>query len=151
MARPILVLNGPNLNMLGKREPALYGTGTLADIEAACAAKGRDLGVPVDFRQTNSEGTLIDWVQGAAETAVGIVINAGAYTHTSIALHDALRATALPVIEVHLSNVFARETFRHHSFISPIAKGVIVGLGPQGYTMAIEALHKLVDAQKAQK
>jgi 3-dehydroquinate dehydratase II len=151
MSRPILVLNGPNLNMLGKREPALYGTGTLADIEAACVAKGRDLGVSVDFRQTNSEGTLIDWVQGAAETAVGIVINAGAYTHTSIALHDALRAAALPVIEVHLSNVFARETFRHHSFISPVAKGVIVGLGPQGYTLAIEALYKLVDASKAQK
>jgi 3-dehydroquinate dehydratase-2 len=151
MARPILVLNGPNLNMLGKREPALYGAGTLADIESACAAKGRELGVPIDFRQTNHEGELLDWVQGAADTAVGIVINAGAYTHTSIALHDALRAAALPVIEVHLSNIYARETFRHHSFISPVAKGVIAGLGPQGYTMAIEALYKLVGAQQAPK
>ena len=149
MARAILVLNGPNLNMLGKREPALYGTGTLADIEAACIAKGKQLGVAVDFRQTNSEGTLIDWVQGAADTASGIVINAGAYTHTSIALHDALRGAALPVIEVHLSNIFAREPFRHHSFVSPVARGVIAGLGPQGYTIAIEALHNMVGTTPA--
>jgi 3-dehydroquinate dehydratase-2 len=137
MARTILVINGPNLNMLGKREPSLYGTGTLADIESACHAKGKQLGVAIDFRQSNTEGTLVDWIQAAAETASGMVVNAGAYTHTSIAIHDALRASALPVIEVHLSNIFAREPFRHHSFVSPVAKGVIAGLGPQGYTMAI--------------
>ncbi len=151
MARPILVINGPNLNMLGTREPALYGAGTLADIEAACVAKGAQLGVVIDFRQSNTEGTLVDWIQAAAATAGGIVINAGAYTHTSVALHDALRASALPVIEVHLSNVYAREAFRHHSFISPVAKGIIVGLGPQGYTMAIEALYNLIGAPAAPK
>jgi 3-dehydroquinate dehydratase-2 len=147
MARAILILNGPNLNMLGKREPALYGAGTLADIEAACAEKGRQLGLGVDFRQSNTEGTLVDWIQAAAGKFAGIVINAGAYTHTSVAIHDALRATALPVIEVHLSNVYAREAFRHHSYISPVAKGIIVGLGPQGYTMAIDALYNLTNAE----
>ena len=141
MAIPILVLNGPNLNLLGKREPGLYGTGTLADIEAACAAKGKTLGLRIDFRQTNVEGVLVEWIQQAPDSAEGIVLNAGAYTHTSIAIHDALRAAGLPVIEVHLSNVFARERFRHHSFVSPVAKGIIVGLGPIGYTLALEALH----------
>jgi len=141
MAIPILVLNGPNLNLLGKREPGLYGTGTLADIEAACAAKGKALGLRIDFRQTNVEGVLVEWIQQAPDSAEGIVLNAGAYTHTSIAIHDALRAAGLPVIEVHLSNVFARERFRHHSFVSPVAKGVIAGLGPLGYTLALEALH----------
>ncbi len=140
MATSILVLNGPNLNLLGKREPGLYGAGTLADIEAACAAKGKELGFRIDFRQTNIEGVLVEWIQQAPESAAGIVLNAGAYTHTSIAIHDALRAAALPVIEVHLSNVFARERFRHHSFVSPVAKGIIVGLGPIGYTLALEAL-----------
>jgi len=151
MARPILVINGPNLNMLGTREPALYGAGTLADIEAACVAKGTQLGVTIDFRQSNTEGTLVDWIQAAPGKAAGIVINAGAYTHTSVALHDALRASALPAIEVHLSNVYAREAFRHHSFISPVAKGIIIGLGPQGYTMAIEALYNLIGASAAPK
>jgi 3-dehydroquinate dehydratase-2 len=141
MAIPILVLNGPNLNLLGKREPGLYGTGTLADIEAVCTAKGKALGLRIDFRQTNVEGVLVEWIQQAPDSAEGIVLNAGAYTHTSIAIHDALRATGLPVIEVHLSNVFARERFRHHSFVSPVAKGIIVGLGPLGYTLALEALH----------
>jgi len=151
MARAILILNGPNLNMLGKREPALYGAGTLADIEMACVEKGKQLGLDIDFRQSNTEGTLVDWIQAAAGTFAGIVINAGAYTHTSVALHDALRAAALPVIEVHLSNVYAREAFRHHSYISPVAKGIIVGLGPQGYTMAIDALYTLLNAEASRK
>lgn len=151
MARAILILNGPNLNMLGQREPALYGAGTLADIEAACMEKGKQLGIGIDFRQSNTEGTLVDWIQAATGTFAGIVINAGAYTHTSVAIHDALRAAALPVIEVHLSNVYVREAFRHHSYISPVAKGIIVGLGPQGYTMAIDALYTLINAEASRK
>ncbi len=151
MATSILVLNGPNLNLLGKREPTLYGTGTLSDIEAACAAKAKELGLRIDFRQTNIEGVLVQWIQEAPESAAGIVLNAGAYTHTSIAIHDALRAAGLPVIEVHLSNVFARERFRHHSFVSPVAKGVIVGLGPLGYTLALDALHADLRTEPAKK
>jgi 3-dehydroquinate dehydratase-2 len=145
MAIPVFVLNGPNLNLLGKREPGLYGTGTLADIEKACRAHGKTLGLAVEFRQTNIEGELVGWIQEAADKARGIVINPGAYTHTSVALHDAIRGTGLPVIEVHLTNIFAREPFRHHSYVSPVAKGVICGLGPQGYTLALEALHGLLD------
>ncbi len=148
MATTIFILNGPNLNLLGKREPGLYGTGTLADIEKACIAHGRTLGVKVDFRQTNIEGVLVDWIQEAADEAEGIVINPGAYTHTSVAIHDAIRGTGLPVIEVHLSNIFAREPFRHHSYVSPVAKGVICGLGPKGYTLALEALQGLVTEKK---
>src|SRR5664279_1486014 len=144
MATPIFILNGPNLNLLGKREPALYGTGTLADIEKLCVARGKELGLAVDFRQDNREGVLVDWIQEAGDKAKDIVLNAGAYTHTSVAIHDAIRGTGLPVIEVHLSNIFARERFRHHSFVSPVAKGVICGLGPQGYTLALEALHSLI-------
>jgi 3-dehydroquinate dehydratase-2 len=144
MAIPVFVLNGPNLNMLGKREPAIYGAGTLADIEAACLETGKRVGLKVDFRQSNIEGTLVDWIQEAGDKAKGIVLNAGAYTHTSIAIHDALRASGLPVIEVHLSNIFAREPFRHHSYVSPVAKAVICGLGPRGYTLALEALQPLV-------
>jgi 3-dehydroquinate dehydratase-2 len=149
MAQTFLILNGPNLNMLGTREPALYGVETLADIEAACTAKGKALGIAIDFRQSNGEGELIDWIQSAPGRVAGIIINAGAYTHTSVAMHDALRAAALPVIEVHLSNVYAREAFRHHSYISPVARGIIVGFGPQGYTMAVEALYNLVGAGQA--
>jgi len=148
MAIPVFVLNGPNLNLLGKREPGLYGTGTLADIEKACRARGKELGLVVDFRQTNIEGVLVDWIQEAADKAKGIVINPGAYTHTSVALHDAIRGTGLPVIEVHLSNIFAREPFRHHSYVSPVAKGVICGLGAKGYTLALEALQALTAAEK---
>jgi 3-dehydroquinate dehydratase-2 len=144
MAIPVFVLNGPNLNLLGKREPAVYGTGTLADIEAACRKTGEQIGMAVDFRQSNVEGVLVDWIQEAGEKAKGLVLNAGAYTHTSIAIHDALRASGLPVIEVHLSNIFAREPFRHHSFVSPVAKAVICGLGPHGYTLALEALQPLI-------
>lgn len=140
MLRPIFVLNGPNLNMLGKREPAIYGTATLADVRGLVEAHANGRGVQVDFRQTNHEGELVGWVQEARDAASGIVVNAGAYTHTSIALLDALTAAERPVVEVHLSNVFARESFRHHSFVSAAALGVICGFGPKGYTMAIDAL-----------
>src|SRR5581483_3385974 len=118
MAATVFVLNGPNLNLLGKREPAIYGTRTLADIEADCVAAGKRLGCKVDFRQTNLEGELVGWVQEAGDKAVAAVLNAGAYTHTSIALHDAIRGSGIPFVEVHLSNIFARESFRHHSMIS---------------------------------
>src|SRR5262245_30938448 len=138
MAIPVLVLNGPNLNMLGKREPGIYGGKTLAEIEGECFAAGKRLGLEVDFRQGNHEGILVDWIQQAP--AGGIVLNPGAYGHTSIALHDAIRAAGVPVIEVHLSNIYQREPFRHHSMISPVAVGVICGLGPQGYVLALEAL-----------
>lgn len=140
MPTTVLILNGPNLNLLGRREPAVYGRQTLDDIAAACRARGQALGVRVDFRQTNHEGELVEWIQQAHADVRGIVINAAAYTHTSVAIPDALRAVGLPVIEVHLSNVHARESFRHHSFISPIATGVIVGLGAEGYLLALEAL-----------
>ncbi len=140
----ILILNGPNLNLLGVREPQTYGRETLADIEEACLETAAELGLTVEFRQSNHEGQLIDWIQEARETADGIVINAGALTHTSIAVHDALIAAELPVIEVHLSNIYKRETFRHHSFVSPVANGVIAGLGPHGYELALEAMARLL-------
>jgi 3-dehydroquinate dehydratase II len=140
MAR-IFVLNGPNLNMLGKREPSIYGGLDLAGIERLVRDKATSLGAEIEFRQTNHEGDLVDWIHEADESdALGIVLNPGAYTHTSIALHDAIRAISLPVIEVHLSNVFAREAFRHHSWVSPVAKGVICGFGPKAYVLALEAL-----------
>ncbi|MBM3516629.1 MAG: type II 3-dehydroquinate dehydratase [Alphaproteobacteria bacterium] len=140
MAATILVLNGPNLNLLGEREPEIYGRETLRDIEAALQARAAELGVAIAVRQSNHEGELVDWIQEARGTASGIILNAGAYTHTSLAIADALRLCSLPVIEVHLSNVFRREPFRHRSFISPIARGVICGLGARGYLFALEAL-----------
>lgn len=139
MSAIILVLNGPNLNLLGTREPSIYGAETLADVEAKLTALGRDRGVGVDFRQSNHEGELVTWIQQARDQAAAIIINAGAYTHTSVAIHDALRAAALPVWEVHISNVYRRETFRHHSYISGIAEGVIAGFGTQGYVAALDA------------
>ncbi|MGD9739065.1 MAG: type II 3-dehydroquinate dehydratase [Bauldia sp.] len=145
MPDTILILNGPNLNLLGKRQPEVYGTGTLADIERQCREAADRLKLAVDFRQSNTEGALVDWIQEAGGGAArGIVINPGAYTHTSVAIRDAILAAALPAIEVHLSNIFARETFRHHSYISPVAAGVICGLGPAGYVLAVEALAKLL-------
>lgn len=143
MAPTLFVLNGPNLNALGKREPGIYGGHTLADIEALCRAEGEKLGFSIDFRQTNHEGVLVDWIHEAGDTAAGIAINAGAYTHTSIALHDAIRAIRIPVVELHLSNVHAREEFRHKSMIAPAVKGVICGFGEHSYLLALQALKSL--------
>lgn len=140
MSNTILILNGPNLNLLGTREPEIYGETTLADIEASCHAHGAQVGVSVDFRQSNLEGELVTWVQEVKNTAIGIIINAAAYTHTSVALHDALKAAGLPVVELHLSNVYKRESFRHKSFISSVADGVMCGFGAHGYVLAIDAV-----------
>ena len=137
----ILVINGPNLNALGLREPKLYGTETLADIEALCVEAGKSLGLEVECFQSNSEGALIDRIQAARDEVSGIVINAGAYTHTSVALLDALLSVGLPTIEIHLTNVYQREEFRHTSFISKAALGVIVGLGSHGYVLGLQALN----------
>lgn len=139
-AKPIYVLNGPNLNLLGTREPDIYGATTLEDIEALCRAEAEALGMTIDFRQSNQEGELVDWVQEAGSKGAGLIINAAAYTHTSVAIGDATAAIDVPVIEVHLSNIFAREEFRHHSYISAAAKGVICGFGALGYKMALNAL-----------
>ncbi|MBM3531926.1 MAG: type II 3-dehydroquinate dehydratase [Alphaproteobacteria bacterium] len=150
MARPvptapkILILNGPNLNMLGVREPAVYGKGTLADVEKLCRTTAKALGLAVDFRQSNLEGELVTWIQQARGKMAGIVINAGAYTHTSVALLDALSLAELPVIEIHLSNIYKREAFRHKSYISPVARGVLCGFGAHGYALALEGLARMV-------
>ena len=149
MPDTVFVLNGPNLNLLGLREPAVYGSTTLADVEQEAKVAGTRLGLTVDFRQSNHEGVLVDWIHEARTEAAGIVINPGAYTHTSIALHDAIKAVDLPVIEVHISNVFARESFRHHSYVSPVAVGVMCGFGTHGYVLALEALAKIVATRNA--
>ena len=140
----ILVLNGPNLNLLGVREPSIYGRETLADIEEACLERAVDLGLSVEFRQSNHEGQLIDWIQEARESADGIILNAAALTHTSVALLDALRTAELPVVEVHLSNIYRREPFRHPSYVSAAATGIICGFGPHGYVLALEAMAQLL-------
>lgn len=140
----ILVLNGPNLNLLGTREPEVYGRTTLEDIENDCREHGKRIGLEIDFRQSNHEGDLVDWIQSAREGVSGIVINAGAYTHTSVAIHDALRAVGIPAIEVHLSNIHAREDFRKHSYLSPVCRGMICGLGAKGYILALDALCEIV-------
>ncbi|KEQ06787.1 type II 3-dehydroquinate dehydratase [Pseudorhizobium pelagicum] len=145
MSKTVFVLNGPNLNMLGKREPGIYGGKTLKDIENDCVTAGSSHGFAIDFRQSNHEGMLVDWLHEADEKAVGVAINAGAYTHTSVALHDAIRAISVPVIEVHISNVHAREAFRHHSMIAPACKGVICGFGPTSYILALHALKNITD------
>ncbi len=144
----VLILNGPNLNLLGTRKPEVYGTTTLADVEKLCTDAAAELGLDVDFKQSNHEGQLIDWIHetGAAVKAgdsIGAVFNPGAFTHTSVALHDAIEGASLPVIECHISNVHKREEFRHHSFISPVAQGIIVGFGVHGYVLAIHGLHHL--------
>jgi len=148
--KKVLVLNGPNLNLLGTREPSVYGADTLADVERLCRDEGNKLGVAVDCRQSNHEGQLIDWIQEAgreiaAGNMLGVVLNAGAFTHTSVALHDAIKGANANVIELHISNVHAREAFRHHSYISPAARGIVVGFGVPGYAIAIDALVRLVD------
>jgi 3-dehydroquinate dehydratase-2 len=140
MTKLIYVLNGPNLNLLGTREPAVYGRDTLDDVRRRTEARATALGLTVDFRQSNHEGELVTWIQEARGRAKGILINAGGYTHTSVAILDALQAVELPAIEVHLSNIFRREPFRHHSYISSGVKGVICGLGARGYELAIEAI-----------
>ncbi len=145
MSKPIYVLNGPNLNLLGSREPEIYGRTTLADIGDMAAAAAKAHGFEVVFRQSNHEGELIDWIHEARLKSAGVIINGGAYTHTSIAIHDALRAVDVPVVEVHLSNTFAREEFRHRSLISPVAKGLIVGFGAKSYVLAVDALASLIE------
>ncbi len=136
----IMVLNGPNLNLLGTRQPDVYGDTTLADVESACNAKADELGVEIKFRQSNHEGELIEWIHEARESMQGIVINAGAYTHTSIAIMDAISSIELPVAEVHISNVHKREEFRHISYVSKVALGVIAGFGTFGYQMGLEGI-----------
>lgn len=144
----VFILNGPNLNMLGTREPGIYGKATLADIEKLCAARAASLGFAVDFRQTNIEGELVGWIHDARDKADVVILNAAAYTHTSVALHDAIKAAGVPVIEVHLSNVYTREPFRHHSYVSPVAAGVICGFGPQSYELALEAAAQMLNQDR---
>lgn len=143
MKHDIFILNGPNLNLLGQREPEIYGHTTLAEIEAGLREAAPDTSIV--FRQTNAEGELVDWVQEAAKTAKALIINAGAYTHTSVALHDALRACECPIIEVHLSNPAAREAFRSTNYVSPCATATIAGLGPQGYVLALNSALTMID------
>lgn len=140
MTSTIHILNGPNLNTLGRREPAIYGSTTLADVERSCREVGEAAGIDIVFRQSNHEGELVDWIHQARDEADAIIINAGAYTHTSLAIHDALRYFDKPIVEVHISNIHAREEIRHKSLIAPIALGMIVGFGPLGYELAITAL-----------
>lgn len=140
MGKRVLILNGPNLNLLGTREKSIYGGQTLAEIEGMCRTACEAHGMSCDFRQSNHEGELVDWIQSARKTADAVVINPAAYSHTSVAIHDALRTLDMPIIEVHLSNIHTREPFRHHSYVSSVALGVICGFGPSGYKMAINAV-----------
>jgi 3-dehydroquinate dehydratase-2 len=149
MSKPIYVLNGPNLNLLGVREPHVYGKTTLDQVREMCEVRARDFGRKVVFRQTNHEGELIDWVQEAREQASALVINPGGYGHTSVALLDALRTLALPIVECHLSNISVREPFRRSSFVSLVAAGVIQGLGPLSYELAVDAVLRLTGAVRA--
>ncbi|MFM7655683.1 MAG: type II 3-dehydroquinate dehydratase [Paracoccaceae bacterium] len=146
MTQPILVLNGPNLNLLGLRQPEIYGRETLGDVEAALGRLATELGVGLDCRQSNHEGALVDWIQGARGAAAGIIINPGAYSHTSVAILDALNAFEGPVLEVHISNIHKREAFRHHSFVSARAEGVIAGFGTEGYLLALRRMASLVQS-----
>ncbi len=149
MAKPIYILNGPNLNLLGTREPEIYGSQTLDDIAKLSETHAQSLGLSTAFHQSNAEGQLIDWIHQARNDGAGIILNAGAYTHTSIAIADALSAAELPVIELHLSNVFAREPFRHHSYIAPVANGVICGFGATGYRLALSAMSDILNPQSS--
>lgn len=136
----VLVLHGPNLNLLGKREPAVYGVQTLQDINACLEAESQELAIGIAIKQSNHEGTLVDWIQGALDVFDGLVINPGAYTHTSVAIRDAIAAVAIPTVEVHLSNIHQREAFRHHSYIAPVAIGQICGFGADSYRLGLHAL-----------
>ncbi len=146
--KPVFIINGPNLNMLGLREPDVYGQETLTGLEERCRAKAHKLGLDISFRQSNIEGELVSWIQEARSAASGLILNAAAYTHTSIAIHDALKVAQVPVIEVHLTNIYKREPFRHHSHVSPVADGVLCGFGGFGYELALDALHKILTAKK---
>src|SRR5215467_9167291 len=149
MSRLVYVVNGPNLNLLGKRQPHIYGHETLGDVEKDCRAVAKELKLELRFHQSNREYELIDWIHEARETAGGIVINPAAYTHTSVAILDALSACDFPIIEVHISNVHRREPFRHHSYVSGISSGVIVGFGTQGYGLAMQGLARLLAEKEA--
>ena len=149
MSLPIYCLNGPNLNLLGEREPHIYGKQTLADLEKFSQEAAGAVGMTLVFRQSNHEGELVDWVQEARRQALGVVINAGGYTHTSVALHDALKVLTIPVVEVHLSNPGIREEFRHKSLISPAASGLIAGFGALGYRLAIQAVAQLAEQRRS--
>ena len=145
MSHVVYVINGPNLNLLGTREPEVYGQSTLDDIAEVTDSAAKTRGLDVEFRQSNEEGTLVDWIQEAGEKAAGLIINAAGYTHTSVAIMDALLAIEPPVIEVHLSNIYQREEFRHHSYISRAAQGIICGFGAYGYVLAVDAMAKILD------
>ena len=140
MVKTVFVLNGPNLNLLGKREPGIYGIATLDDIQARCKREAEGLGLGIDFRQTNHEGELVSWIQEAGDNDAYVLINPAAYSHTSVAIHDAIRSAKVTAVEVHLSNIHAREAFRHHSYVSAVAKGVICGFGAEGYLLGLRAL-----------
>ncbi len=149
MAKTVYVLNGPNLTLLGTREPKTYGDATLGDVETLCREAAGRRKLAIEFRQSNHEGEIVDSIHEAgANKAVGIVINAGAYTHTSVAIRDAIAAVDMPVVEVHISNVFARERFRHHSHIAPVAKASLCGFGIEGYALAIEGLAAMIDTRQ---
>lgn len=146
--KPVFVINGPNLNMLGLREPDVYGHETLAGLEERCRTKAKALGLDISFRQSNLEGEIVTWIQEARSAASGLVLNAGAYTHTSVAIHDALRIAEVPLIEVHLTNIYKREPFRHHSYVSSVANGVLCGFGGHGYELALDAIHRILTVKK---
>jgi 3-dehydroquinate dehydratase-2 len=151
MSKPVLILNGPNLNMLGTREPHIYGSTTLADVEKMCQARATQCGLAISFRQSNSEAQLVEWIQEAVNGADGIIINPAAYTHTSVAILDALSMVKAPIIELHISNPHKREPFRHHSYVTPAATALICGLGVSGYPLAVEAIAGLIKARQVGK
>ena len=145
--KKFLIINGPNLNLLGTREPEIYGSNTLADVKVACETRAAACSLTIEFRQSNHEGDLIDWIQEAREHGGAVILNAAGLSHTSVALHDALKTLMIPAIEVHLSNPHKREAFRHHSYITPVSHGVIAGFGMKSYVLAVEAAAELIDAQ----
>jgi 3-dehydroquinate dehydratase-2 len=146
--KPVYILNGPNLNLLGSREPDIYGRETLPALEIRCRERAKELGFTITFKQSNIEGEIVNWIQEARQEGSGIIINAAAYTHTSVAIHDALKSADLPIVEVHLSNPYKREQFRHQSFVSPLAHGMICGFGGLGYEFALSAMRHIIDSQK---